>query len=412
MRAMERRRVAITGLGLVTPLGVGIEPFWNGLMEGRSGVRAGEGLDLEGMPTKYYAQLPEFDFDDYLDPKKAALWSVASRLAVMCGQLAATDAGRAEFVPDRTGVVLGTGYGCTFDFEEHFRNFFQRGSRRVKAVAVPKMMPNAPASHLAIRFGARGINFTVSTACSSGAIATGLAVQQIRSGAIDACLTGGVDYIINSTTAAAWNALRVMARRNDPTASRPFSADREGFVLGEGGAILVLEEWEAARARGARIYAEIAGVGAANDAKNIVGPDETGEIEAIRAAFADAGLGPKDIGYVNAHGTATEANDANETAVLKEVFGARSRDVPVSSIKGHLGHTMGASGAIEIAATALALTHQRIPPTLHWVAGDPKCDLDYVADGPRSLELRHALTNSFAFGGQNSALVLSKARSP
>jgi 3-oxoacyl-[acyl-carrier-protein] synthase II len=406
LRGMGSRKVALTGLGLVTPYGEGVEIFWDGLMEGRSAVRPAEGIDLEDMPTTHYGQLPPIDFDAHLDPQQSALWSRSSKLAVLGGILAARDAGVDRFAPDRTGVILGLGYGCTYEFEELYLTWHTKGWKRVKPVTVPRMMPNAPASHLAIQFGARGINFTVSTACSSGAIAAGLAAQQIRAGTIDACITGGVDYLINASICGAWNALRVLSRRNDPTASRPFSADRDGLLLGEGCAVLVLEELEAARARGARVYAEVAGVGATNDAANIVGPDATGEVEAIEMALGDAGLAAGDIDYVNAHGTSTAANDANETRVLKQVFG--DRKLPVSSIKGHLGHTMGAAGAIEIAATALALKEQRIPPTLHFTAGDEECDLDYVAEGPRAANLRHAMTNSFGFGGQNSVLILSR----
>jgi len=409
MPGMERRRVVLTGLGLLTPFGVGVEALWIALMEGRSAVRAGEGFDLADMPVTHYGQLPKIDFDAYLDPQRSALWSVLSKLTVTGGILAARDAACEQFPPERTGVVLGTGYGCTYEFEDQFATWMQRGWKRMKPIGVPKMMPNAPASHLAIQFGARGLNFTVSTACSSGAVAAALAAQQIRSGALDACFTGGADYVVNASTAAVWNALRVLGRRNGPDASRPFSADRDGLILGEGCAILLLEDREAAVARGARIHAEITGVGLTNDATNIVGPDLTGEAEAVRAAIADAELAPDDIDYVNAHGTGTEANDANETDVLKQVFGERARDIPVSSVKGHLGHTMGAAGAIEIAVTALALAHQRVPPTLHFVPGDPKCDLDYVPEGPRAHRMRHAITNSFGFGGQNAVLVLSRA---
>jgi len=403
-----RRRIAVTGLGLVTPLGVGIEPFWGGLLEGRTAVRPAEGLDLSDMPVTHYAQLPRLDFDTWLDPQRAALWSQASRLAVTGAILALKDAGDPALEPARTGVILGTGYGCTYEFENQFDVFFHKGWKRIKPIAVPKMMPNAPASHVGMQLGARGVNFTVSTACSSGAIAAGLAVQQIRAGALDACLTGGLDFILNASTAAVWNALRVLSRRNDPTASRPFSVDRDGLVLGEGCALFLLEEMEHARARGARILAEIAGVGATNDASNIVGPDLTGEVEAIRQALDDAGLPPGAVDYVNAHGTGTQVNDANETRVLKEVLGAHARKIPVSSIKGHVGHTMGAAGALEIAATALTLAHQRIPPTLHWQAGDPECDLDYVPEGPRAHAVTHALTESFGFGGQNSVLLMSR----
>lgn len=402
---MAARRVALTGLGLITPIGVGVEAFWQGLMEGRCGVREIEGIDLEDMPTTHYARLPEIDYDEYVDPKEGALWSPVSRLTVVGGILAARDAGLEHF-PHPTGCILGTGYANTLEFEEHYATFYNKGWRRTKPVTVPKIMTNSPASHLAIRFKARGINFTVSTACSSGAIAAGLATEQIRAGTIDACITGGVDHVINKSIAGAWNALRVLSRRNDETASRPFSKDRDGLVLGEGCAILVLEEMEAAKARGAHIYAEIAGVGATNDATNIVGPSAEGEIECMRNALNDAGIGPDRIGYVNAHGTSTPMNDGNESKVIKHVLGDQ---VPVSSIKGHLGHTMGASGALEIAATALALENQRIPPTLHFAGGDEDCDLDYVAEGPREHAFDYALTNSFGFGGQNSVLVLRRA---
>ena len=236
-----------------------------------------------------------------------------------------------------------------------------------------------------------------------------LALQQIRLGNIDTCVTGAVDFIINRSIVAAWNQLRVLSRRNDPTASRPFSADRDGLVIAEACSLIVLEEMEAARARGATIYAELAGTGATADATNIVGPDMQGEIEAMRLAFKDAGITPDDIDYISAHGTSTKANDANETKVIKEVFGRRAYEIPVSSIKGHIGHAMGAAGAVELATTALALHHQRVPPTLHYTPGDPDCDLDYVPDGPRDVDMTYAISNSFGFGGQNSVLVLKRA---
>ncbi|MGQ0613971.1 MAG: beta-ketoacyl-[acyl-carrier-protein] synthase family protein [Planctomycetaceae bacterium] len=403
---MQRRRVVLTGIGLITPYGLGIEPFWEGLMGGRSAVRTIDAFDTAGCPTTVAGQLPSIDFDARLDPKQSALWSRASKVAVLGARLAAEDARVERFEPSRTGVLLGTGYGCTYEFEETLEMWRAEGWRRMKPVTVPRMMPNAPASHVAIFAGARGINGTLSTACSSGALAAGLAAEFIRSGRVDACLTGGIDAILNHSTLSAWCALRVLTRRNDPTACRPFSVDRDGLVLGEGCAVLVLEERESALRRGARIHAEILGVGATNDATNAVAPDFLGELECVRAALADAGVSPDEIDYVNAHGTGTQANDANETKVLKEILGARAPEVPVSSIKGHLGHTMGAAGAIEIAATALALSRGRIPPTLHYTPGDPECTLDYVPEGPRNADLRIALTNSFGFGGQNSATVL------
>ncbi len=403
---MQRRRVVLTGIGLITPYGLGIEPLWEGLMSGRSAVRSIEGFDTAGCPTTVAGQLPAIDFDSQLDPKQSALWSRASKVAVLGARLAAADGRVERFDGARTGVVLGTGYGCTYEFEETLELWRAEGWRRMKPVTVPRMMPNAPASHVAIFAGARGINFTLSTACSSGALAAGLATEFIRSGRIDACLTGGADAILNHSTLSAWCALRVLTRRNDSTACRPFSVDRDGLVLGEGCAVLLLEERESALRRGARIHAEILGVGASNDATNAVAPDFLGELECMRAALADAGVSPDEIDYVCAHGTGTQANDANETKVLKEVFGARAPEVPVSSIKGHLGHAMGAAGAIEIAATALTLSRGRIPPTLHFTPGDPDCTLDYVPEGPRKAEPRLAVTNSFGFGGQNSTLVI------
>ena len=407
---MNGRRIAITGLGLVTPFGIGKDVFWDGIVGRRSAVRPAKGFDASELPSNHYAQIPAIDFDAHLDRKQSAMWSRASKLTMVGGIEALADAGAdaAALAGPRTGVILGTGYGCALEFEELYDTFFNKGWRRIKPITVPKMMANAPASHLGIRFGAQGINFTVSTACSSGAIAAGLAAQQIRAGTLDACVTGGVDLVINRSIAAAWNNLRVLSRRNDSTASRPFSVDRDGLVFGEGCAIVVLEEWERAEARGARVYAELAGVGATNDAVNIVGPDPGGEVDAVHEAIADAGLEPNDVDYVCAHGTATPANDGNESKVLKKVFGERAASVPVSSIKGHIGHTMGAAGAIELAATALAIHHQTLPPTLHYAPGDPDCDLDYVADGPRDQNIGAAITNSFGFGGQNSVLLLKR----
>ncbi len=404
---MTERRIAITGLGLVTPLGLGRQTFWDGILERRTAVRPTEGFEHE-YPTTHYAQIPPLNFDDHLDARQTAMWSRASKLAVLTGNEAVADAGASDLAGPRTGVILGTGYGCALEFEDLYDTYFHKGWKRIKPITVPRLMSNAPASHLGIRFGARGVNFTVATACSSGAIAAGLAAQQIRAGTLDACITGGVDLVINASTGAAWNNLRVLSRRNDATASRPFSGDRDGLVFGEGCAIVILEEWSRAEARGARIYAELAGVGATNDATNIVGPDTEGEVMAVREALADAGLTPDDVDYVSAHGTSTEANDKNETAVIKQVFGARAATLPVSSIKGHIGHTMGAAGAIELASTALAIHHQTLPPTLHYTPGDDGCDLDYVADGPRDAHIGTAITNSFGFGGQNSVLVLRR----
>ena len=329
-------------------------------------------------------------------------------MAVIAARMAKEHAGIEQFDPPRTGVILGTGYSEIPSLEAVYDTYFNRGWKRIKPVTIPRAMPNAPASLVAIDLGVRGMNFTVSTACSSGAIAAGLAMEQIRAGKLDACVSGAFDFVINRSIVAAWNALRVLSRRNDPTASRPFAVDRDGLVMAEACSLVVLEEMESAKARGATVYAEIVGSGVTADAHNIVGPDMQGEIEAMHLALEDAGITPDDIDYISAHGTSTKANDTNETKVIKEVFGRRAYEFPVSSIKGHIGHAMGAAGAVEVATTALSLHHQRVPPTLHYTPGDPDCDLDYVPDGPRDVDMTYAISNSFGFGGQNSVLVLKR----
>jgi 3-oxoacyl-[acyl-carrier-protein] synthase II len=405
---MKRRRVALTSIGLFTALGWGEDALWTGLMERRSAVSRPENLDLHDFPAQMYGLLPDIDWDQFIDPKKAALWSAASRAAVAVASQLTSDLGDdlPMFAGPRTGVLLGTGYGCLGDMEAVYKVWFERGWKRLKPATVPKVMPNAPASQLGILFGARGLNATISTACSSGAIAAGMAAERIRTGDLDACITGGVDILGVSSILGAWNALRVLSREQDETASRPFSADRTGLVVGEGCALFVLEDWDRAVARGAKIRAEFVGVGATNDAANVVRPGPEGEREAIAMALADAGIDAGAIDYINAHGTGTKANDSNESQVLQEMLG----DTPVSSIKGNIGHAMGAAGAIEIAATVLALENQCMPPTLNYEPGDPDCTMDYVADGPRDAKLEYAMTNSFGFGGQNSVLILKRAK--
>jgi 3-oxoacyl-(acyl-carrier-protein) synthase len=394
-------------LGLVTPFGAGIEPLWQGLMEGRSAVRRAAGFDVSGLPVDHVAEIPDLDFGARFTAKQIAHWSRATRVAAFAAGEAWEDAGLGTVEPFRSGVFVGSGFGCTWELEGVYRAWHERGPRGIKPITIPRGMANAPASHIAMLFGLRGPCFTLTTACSSGALAIGLAAGQIRQGGLAVCLAGGVEVALNASTLAAWCSLGVLSRRNDPTACRPFSVDRDGLVLADGCALLVLEEWEHALARGARIHAELRGVGATNDAHSIVEPDLAGEVEAMRMALDDAGAAPGEIGYVNAHGTGTRANDANESRALKAVLGEAARRTPVSSIKGHLGHALGAAGAIEVAVTSLALARRRLPPTLHFTAGDPDCDLDYVAGAPREAAATLALTNSFGFGGQNSALVLA-----
>ncbi|HTQ78356.1 MAG TPA: beta-ketoacyl-[acyl-carrier-protein] synthase family protein [Thermoanaerobaculia bacterium] len=411
---MERRRIAVTGLGLVTPFGLGAEPLWQGLLAGRSAVRPAAGFSAAGLPTDHVGEIPPFDASPFLSRKQLATWSRASQVATVAARLAWEDAGLGrldtgadEVEPRRVGVALGTGFGCTLELEEVYAGWQSAGARAIKPITIPRGMPNAPASHIAIALRAEGPVQTVSTACSSGAVALALALDQLRAGRLDVALAGGVEVALNASTFAGWCALGIVARRNAPSACRPFSVDRDGLVLADGAALLVLEDEARARRRGARIYARLAGAGLANDAHGIVEPEAAGEAAAIRGALEDAGLTPGDIGYVNAHGTGTRANDSTETRALKEALGERAAAIPVSSLKGHLGHTLGAAGAIEAAVTALALTHQILPPTLNFTPGDPACDLDYVPT-PRPWSFAHALSNSFGFGGQNAVLALSR----
>lgn len=394
-------------MGLITPFGVGVDTFWDALMSGRSAVRPAERFDSTGLRTTHWAEMPVVDFDQWFEPQRAAGWAEVTKLAVAGGLMAARDAQLTETAPSRTGVILGTGYGPLYDVRPLLSEY-QEGRGRLRPITVPRMMTNAPASHLAIILQARGPTLTVSTACSSGAVALALAVQQVRAGMLDCCLTGGYDLVLNRLTADAWDGLRVLSRRNTSTACRPFSRDRDGIILGEGCGTLVIETREHAERRGARIYAEVRGVGLSNDACDIVRPGFEGAVEVVEAALADAGLDASRIDYVNAHGTGSDANDANELTALERVFGEHARRVPVSSIKGATGHTMGAAGSLEVAATVMAVRTGRVPPTLHLSDPMEGVGLDLVSDRPAERSLTYALSTSSGFGGQNAAIVIGR----
>ncbi|NJN14742.1 MAG: hypothetical protein HC813_03810 [Planctomycetes bacterium] len=405
---MSARRVVITGLGLATPLGIGVDPFWEGLMEGRSGVRPVTGVDLQEMPTTHYGQLPPIDWDRWLEPKEASLWSGASKLAVVGSMLAAEDAGAGgDWAGPRTGVLLGTGYGCSYEFEQHYETWFSKGWKKTKPVTVPKIMANAPASHMAMKLGARGINATISTACSSGAIAAGLAAQQIRAGLLDACFTGGLDFICNASIVAAWNTLRVLSRRNDPTASRPFSKDRDGLVFSEGCALLVLEERGRALARGGTHLRR----------------GERGRGDQRRDQHRGArrrGRGGGDPHGARGRGDRHGRGRLRERPRDEHPPQRRQRDEDAEGGAGRAGagdprlqhqgaHRPrdGCRGGDRGGGDGPRALPPAGAPDPELRPGDPECDLDYVAEGPRSLPLRYALTNSFGFGGQNSVLLLA-----
>ncbi len=408
---MTRRRVVVTGIGMVTPLGVGRDAFWQGACAGRSGIGRVQGFDPSPFRSQMAGECLDFDPRSVVEEKEVSRTDRFSLLALAATNEALADS-RIRPDAERTGVIVGSGMAGATTTDQQYHALHQQGPRWINPLAVPMVMHNAAAGHLATRHSLRGPSLTISTACASGAHAIGEAFRMIEHGYADAMVAGGTEAALSPGVFTVWNALRVMATRNDDPAgaSRPFSKDRTGFVMAEGAAMLVLEERSAAFARGAPIYAEIAGYAVNNDGYHATRPSLEGEIRAIRLALADAAMGPDEIDYVNAHGTATAANDLTETQALKEVLGAHAYEVPVSSIKSMIGHTIGAAGAIECAASCLTLRDGIIPPTINLDIPDPECDLDYVPHQARRTQVETVLSNSFGFGGCNAILVLRRHR--
>ncbi len=408
------RRVVVTGIGLIAPVGVGRERVWQALCEGRSGIATIEGFDTSNLKTTIAGVCSDFRAEDFFDEREMTRLDRVSRLALAATEMATRDAGLTNGYLDSydTGVFLGTGFGGQGSIEEFCGAFFADGRGRRSAIAIPKSMYSASSSNIAIRFKTRGPNITISTACSSGANAIGQAFHSIRYGHTDRMIAGGVDAPITPVVMDAWKDMRVLSTKNDPPARacKPFSANRDGFVLAEGAGIVILEELNQARERGAHIYAELIGYGATADAAHITFPDSEGEAHAIKRALKDANVAPDEVDYINAHGTATKLNDVSETEAIKRAFGRRAYEMPVSSIKSMLGHSMGAAGAIEFIAATLAIDTQVIPPTINYEEADPQCDLDYVTEGARAAKssgkVRTAISNSFGFGGNNAVLVV------
>jgi 3-oxoacyl-[acyl-carrier-protein] synthase II len=408
------RRAVITGMGAITPLGLSVDEFWQGCREGRSGAGPLTRVDATNYPTKIGAEVKGFEPEKYMDRKEARRMARFSQMAVAAASEAVASAGLKleEEDRDRIGVMLGNGNGGYPEIEQGVRTIVAKGGMRLEPLYLPKTLPNMAASQISMRFGLKGYNSTVTTACAAGTQAMGDAMELIRNGRADVVITGGTEAGISELGLAAFSVMRALSTRNDEPerASRPFDAERDGFVCCEGAAIFVLERLEHAIARGAPVLAELVGYGASADAYHLVAPcaDGDGAARAMRWALEDAGVSLEEVDYINAHGTSTPLNDASETAAIRQVFGERAYRVPVSSTKSMIGHGLGASGALESVACIKTLQTGIIHPTINYEHPDPECDLDYVPNVARQADVRIILKNSFGFGGQNACLVFRR----
>ena len=410
----NRRRVVITGIGAITPLGLTVQETWDGLLAGRSGVRRITQFDASDLPVQIAGEIPNFDPHQYIHFKEARRMSRCSQVAVAAAQQALSDAGIDLPLPneERTGVLIGSGVGGFDRALEGVDTYRTKGIGRVNPFVVTSMLINMPSHHVSYWSGAKGPISTVVAACASGTQAVGEASEFVRRGQADMMICGGVDALIHFAPIVGFVAMRALSTRNDEPerASRPFDANRDGFVYSEGCAILVLEALERARARGAHVYAEVLGHASSSDAFHVAQPDPEGmgASRAMAWALADAGVTPDEVDYINAHGSSTPLSDAIETKAIKRTFGAHAHHLAVNSTKSMIGHTMGGAGAIEAAVCALSIEHGAIHPTINLETPDPDCDLDYVPEGTRRTPVRVALSNSFGLGGQNACLVLGR----
>jgi 3-oxoacyl-[acyl-carrier-protein] synthase II len=406
------RRVVVTGLGVVSPIGIGLDAYWSGLIAGRSGVGAISRFDASRYPTRIAAEIHDFDGSAYMDRKElrrndrfVQFAYAATRMALEHARFSITPANAT-----RTGVLIGSGIGGAATWEEQHRTLLERGADRVSPFFIPMMITNIATGVTAILTGARGPSSCVVTACATGGNAIGDAARIIEHGDADVMIAGGAEAAITALSVAGFCAMRAMSTRNDEaqTASRPFDATRDGFVMGEGAGILILESLGHAEARGATILAEMLGYGVTADAHHITQPDPDGDgaYRGMLAALADAEVEPEQVDYINAHGTSTPLNDAIETKAIKRVFGDHARRLAVSSTKSMTGHLMGAAGGVEAVTCVLAMQRGMIPPTINYKTPDPDCDLDYVPNTPRAGRVRVAMSNAFGFGGHNAVLVM------
>jgi len=410
----HKRRVVITGIDLVTPLGVGIETNWEALLAGRSGIRTVTRFDLTGFPVRIAGEVSNFDVQQFIDKKEARKMDLFVHYAIAAADLAIKDAGidLAKLEGENTGVYVGSGIGGLGSIEDTHRVLLEKGPSRVSPYFIIQTIINEASAHISIRYKARGPNMSNVTACSTGAHAIGESFRMIQFGLADRMIAGGAEAPITPLSLAGFSSMKALSERNDEPekASRPFDAQRDGFVMSEGAGIVLLEELNAALDRGAKIYAEVAGYGLNGDAYHVTAPSPDGEGAArvMKLAIDEAGISPADIQYINAHGTSTPYNDRVETLAIKSLFGEAARKVAISSTKSMTGHLLGAAGGVEAGLTALTIDRQVLPPTINYEFPDPDCDLDYVPNKPRTAEVIYALTNSFGFGGTNACLLLKK----
>lgn len=413
---MAKRRVAVTGLGCVCPCGNNVNDTWNNILNGVSGIDYITQFDTENFPVKIAGIVKNFKPEEYMEVKQVKKVDFFTQYAIAAGKQAWIDSKLEQdgyYTPERMGCILGVGMGGLPVLEKYYDAYKEGGARKLSPFLIPALISNLAAGYLGIEYGLKGVNYIITSACASSTHAIGEAYRMIRDGLSDVMLTGGAESTITPTAVGGFAAMKALSTRNDEPkkASRPFDATRDGFVMGEGGIVLVLEEYEKAKARGANIYAEVVGYGYSCDAYHITAPSKegTGAISCMKMALNEANINPSDIDYINAHGTSTHANDEIETLAIKDVFGDYAYKVSVSSTKSMTGHLLGGAGALEALFCALSIKNSIIPPTMNYENPDPNCDLDYTPNKYAEKNIRYALSNSFGFGGTNASIILGKS---
>lgn len=411
---MKKRRVVVTGMGMVSPLGLDVKSSWEALLQGKSGVGYITHFDAKDYPVRIAAEVKGFDPANYIEPKEIKKMDRFIHFAIAATEMAIQDSGLKinSHNSERIGIVIGSGMGGLPTIEYYHKILLEKGWKRVSPFFIPMVIINLAAGQISIRYGIKGPNLAVTTACATGNHSIGEAFRMIQYGDADVMITGGAEAVITPMAVAGFSIMRALSTRNDEPekASRPFDIDRDGFVMGEGSGIIILEELEHALKRGAKIYAELVGYGMSSDAYHITAPAPAGEggARCMKAAINDAGINPEEIDYINAHGTSTKQGDELETQAIKKVFGEHAYKLCVSSTKSMTGHLLGAAGGVEAIFTVLSIYENVVPPTINLDNPDPECDLDYVPYKPKKKEIRYAMTNSFGFGGTNASLLFKK----